>query len=374
MTPRELRHELHRFPELSGAETETARRILDFFRPLGADQTWTGLGGTGSAFAFGTPESGPTVLLRCELDALPIHESMDLSYRSTRPGVGHKCGHDGHMAILGEVGRRLAVRRPSRGRVVLLFQPAEETGAGASAVLADPRFAEIQPDVVYALHNLPGFPLGEVVVKDGSFNCASRGLTARFSGRTSHAAEPENGLSPAGAMAATVTGLTDLRLEGSGESAFVTVVGARLGEKAFGTAPGEAEVYATLRTESDEAMADLVTRAEDLVREAAARDGLRCEIAYEDVFAATANAPEAVERVRRAVSRLGMTVREMDCPFRWSEDFGRFTATCQGALFGLGAGEEHPALHHPDYDFPDALIETGAELLVALIDDVLGTR
>ena len=135
MTPVELRHELHRNPELSGRERETARRIADFFAPLGPERALEGLGGTGLAFVFEGADAGPTVLLRADLDALPIREANDFGHRSQVDGVSHKCGHDGHMAILAESGRRLARRRPARGRVVLLFQPSEETGAGAAAAM-----------------------------------------------------------------------------------------------------------------------------------------------------------------------------------------------------------------------------------------------
>ena len=363
----ELRRELHRYPELSGCERETARRILEFFRPLRPDLVLERLGGTGLAFAFGSGD-GPSILLRCELDALPIHETTELPYRSLHDGVSHKCGHDGHMAILAEVACRLASKRPHRGRVVLLFQPAEEIGAGAAAVLGDPRFESLRPDVVYALHNLPGFPLGRVLLKDGPFNCASRGLTVRFHGRTSHAAEPEKGLSPARAMAETITDLASLRPEdGRG---FVTVVGARLGAEAFGTSPGDAEVHATLRTETDASMASLKRRAEASARERAERDGLGFEVSYRDVFAATANAPAAVARLRRVADRPSTLERAE--PFRWSEDFGRFTARFEGALFGLGAGEECPPLHDPSYDFPDELIDIGADIFERLIEDFLG--
>ena len=387
-TAQELRHELHRHPELSGQETETARRILGFFHPLKPDLTLTGLGGTGLAFGFGAAESseGPTVMLRCELDALPIQEWNELPYRSTVDGVAHKCGHDGHMAILAAVALELAQRRPARGRVVLLFQPAEENGAGAEAVLADPQFEQIRPDFIFALHNLPGFPIGQILVKDGPFNCASRGMTVHFRGKTSHAAQPENGVSPALALSESIRQLGALPTTKSDQIAFVTVVGAKLGNKAFGTSPGDAEIYATLRTESDDAMDLLVREAEDLVRGLAKADGLEVDITYEDVFGATANDPKACDFVRRAAA--GHQLREMNATFPWSEDFGRFTAQVPsdkvpgvqipgdqvlgaripGALFGLGAGEDMPALHHPDYDFPDELIDSGVQIFLRILD------
>lgn len=366
-----LRHELHRCPELSGSETETAARIVRFFSPLCPDALLTGLGGVGVAAVFAGGGPGPTLLLRAELDALAIQELNHLPYRSARPNISHKCGHDGHMAILVAVGRQLAGKRPARGRVVLLFQPAEETGAGAAAVIQDPQFPAIAPDFVFALHNLPGFPLGSVVVRDGPFTAASRGAIIGLVGATAHAAQPETGRSPALAMAQIVESLSCLPADiaPSSEGAFATVVGAQLGNKAFGTAPGEAEIWATLRSETDSAMERIVAYNERLVADAAARFNLDWSLAYSDIFSATLNSPAANEVVRR--SRGDNGVIELESPFRWSEDFGRFTAIAEGALFGIGAGEEMPELHNGDYDFPDALISPAAEIFRRIIGHYL---
>ena len=191
-----LRHALHRRPEVSGDEAETADRIADELTNLGADRIWRGLGGHGVAAEFTGASDGPTVLLRCELDGLPIREISDLPYRSEVEGKGHLCGHDGHMVSILGVAMHLA-RRPACGRVILLFQPAEETGAGAQAVIDDPRWAEIKPDYAFAYHNLPGRPLGEIGLRAGPGNCASRGMQILLEGKSSHAAAPQDGLSPA---------------------------------------------------------------------------------------------------------------------------------------------------------------------------------
>ena len=201
-----FRREIHQFPELSGLEAETAKRVLQFFQPLNPDLTITNLGGHGLAFVFGQ-SVGPTVLLRCELDALPIKEENEFSYRSESPFISHKCGHDGHMAILSAVGMRLSKQRPTKGRVVLLFQPAEEVGSGSSAVISDPQFQTIKPDFAFALHNLPGFPFGQIVLRHGVFACASRGMSISLKGKTAHAAQPDTGISPAPAMCQVISEL-----------------------------------------------------------------------------------------------------------------------------------------------------------------------
>ncbi|WP_321391449.1 amidohydrolase [uncultured Desulfuromusa sp.] len=368
----ELRHQLHQNPELSGGEAKTAERIIRFFTPLCPEALIKKLGGNGIAVVFSGNDPGPTVLLRAELDALPIQETIDGPYRSIYPNISHKCGHDGHMAILAAVGIKLAAKRPLQGRVVLLFQPAEETGAGAAAVIADPRYAEIAPDLVFALHNLPGFPLGQVVIRDGTFASASRGITIKLSGATAHAAQPETGCSPALAMAQIITRLSGLSAQSfaSAEAAFVTIVGAQLGSKSFGTAPGKAEIWATLRSETDAVMESMIAETEQIISAAAFASSLDYSINYSDIFQATVNSQSANDVIRSSCRN--ESVVEPAKPFRWSEDFGCFTSMTSGALFGIGAGKGSAELHNSHYDFPDALIEPAAQLFCEIIDRSLG--
>ncbi|ALN72172.1 amidohydrolase [Aureimonas sp. AU20] len=360
-----FRRRLHQAPEVSGEEAETAEAVaarLAAFRP---DQLLRGLGGHGVAAVFEGAAPGRSLLLRCELDALPIQEISDVPHRSRVPGKGHLCGHDGHSAILTLVAAELSRRRPARGRVVLLFQPAEETGAGAAAVIADPAFSAIAPDMALSLHNWPGLSLGEVALREGPVNCASRGLRITLSGKTAHASMPQDGLSPMPALARLMPALAALGPGGALDERFrlVTVTHARLGEPAFGIAPGEAEIWATLRTLRNEAMDALVREAEALVAAEAEAAGLRYALAYDDVFRHCENHPEAVALLRRALDAAGIA-HAPGTPMYPSEDFGRFADLSPSAMLFLGAGTDHPRLHNPDYDFPDELIAIGARVFL----------
>ncbi|MFO1075455.1 MAG: amidohydrolase [Geminicoccaceae bacterium] len=368
------RRELHRWPELSGQEVETARKVEATLAASGPDRIVATLGGHGVAALYEGAGPGPTVMLRAELDGLPIDEIGDVSYRSAVPGRGHLCGHDGHMATLMAVARVLRRERPRRGRAVLLFQPAEENGAGAVAVLADPRFAEIAPDWAFALHNLPGLALGQVALAEGPVNCASRGMRIALTGRTAHASMPEHGISPMTAMASVMPELTALGSGGTLTKHYrlVTITHAWMGAPAFGIAPGQAEVWATLRTLTDAGMAGLCGEAERLARDTAAGAGLGVEIEYADIFVHCENDPEAVAQLCRALGAEGIPVGAGELPMRASEDFGRFGKVARPAMFFLGAGEDHPSLHNPDYDFPDELIEIGARVFVRTLRQLLG--
>ncbi|MGB0913874.1 MAG: amidohydrolase [Phaeobacter italicus] len=368
-----LRHALHQIPEVSGAEEKTAAYITTYLRAYAPDRLLTGLGGHGVAAVYDGAADGPTVMIRCELDGLPIEELSDQPYRSTHAGRGHLCGHDGHMTMVAALAEDLAAERPARGRVVLMFQPAEETGKGAPAVVADPAFGEIAPDYAFSLHNLPGLAVGQIALCSGPANCASRGMRIRLSGRTSHAAAPQDGVSPAGAMAQLLPGLVAL---GGGtdlgpDYALVTLTHARLGEATFGIAPGEGEVWATLRTVNDTRMAQLIEEATALVGKVCAEQGLGHEISFDDVFEACTNNPEAVAVLQKACERVGLGVAMQDRPQRWSEDFGQFGKGAKAAMFWLGSGEDQPQLHNPDYDFPDAAIPVGAGLFRAVVSELL---
>lgn len=361
-----LRQELHQYPELSGQEHKTANRIREFFEPLKPDRILGNLGGEGLAIIYKGEEKGTNTLIRCELDGLPIREDNVFSYKSKIRGKSHSCGHDGHMAIVSGVGMALARNRPTRGSVILLFQPAEETGEGAARVLDSDGFASLKPDFAFALHNLPGYKANTILLRQGVFAAASKGIEIKLKGRTSHAAFPEDGNSPAPALAQIVLGLQQLpgRFEGF---SLVTVVNAQLGELSFGTTPGDAVVRATLRTYDNLVMEDLVHAAEELVRQLAQASQLDFAIRYRDCFESTVNCPEAFFLVNKAADQLRYPVEFLKAPLRWSEDFGQFSKAAKTAIFGVGAGIDHPQLHESVYDFPDEIIPVGVDMFMSIL-------
>jgi amidohydrolase len=363
-----LRKTLHRYPELSGNERQTAGWVKAFLEKQGPERMIENIGGHGLAAIFDSGQEGPTILFRADLDALPIQEVNTFDYKSQHEGVSHKCGHDGHTAILAGVAAVLGRERPDKGRVVLLFQGEEETGQGAEKVIRDPLFQEILPDQVYALHNLPGYPEKAIVIKDGPFASASKGMIIELTGRSSHAAHPEQGNSPGLVLPELIGGLQGIPAEKSAFRDFVllTIIHVKLGELAFGTNPGKGVVMATLRSFLNDDMKVFTRRSESLVKTLADRNGLEASIRYTEVFPATHNQKEATETVRKAAKAIGARVLGIEEPFRWSEDFGHFTQQFPGALFGIGSGEKHPSLHNNDYDFPDEIIETGIAMFLEI--------
>ncbi|GGK76286.1 amidohydrolase [Rufibacter glacialis] len=368
----QLRKYLHQHPELSGQEQETARFLQRYLQAFQPSDLLSGLGsGTGLVALWDSGQPGPTILFRAELDALPIPEEEAGSafpYFSRNAGVSHKCGHDGHATMVAGLAPFLQENPPARGKVGLLFQPAEETGEGAAALLQDPRFTNLKPDYIFGLHNLPGFPEGQVVLREGGFCAASRGMRITLEGRTSHAAEPEKAHSPAACVARLLQELPQIpqRLAAR-QLVLLTLTHARLGEPSFSITPGMAVVQATLRAFQETDMQQLIATTEQVVRQEAQAAGLGVQISYEEVFSATENHPEAFALLQTVAQEAGVDVALPKEPFRWSEDFGRYAQIAKIGFFGLGAGEQQPNLHHPAYDFPDQLIPHGLRMYQALV-------
>ncbi len=330
------------------------------------------VGGNGVLVVFDLGTGGRTVVIRCELDALPIMENDNLEYHSVRDGISHKCGHDGHMAIVARVASMLRNVNASRGKVLLLFQPAEETGMGAKQVLDDPVFGRYVPDHIIALHNLPGFELNSIIIKPGLFNAEVISVIIGLKGKTSHASEPENGVNPALAISALIQAFEQLQNTDSGEEMrLLTPIQIEMGEEAFGVSAGDGVLKYTVRAWSADSLRLLKTEILEIANEVAERMNLDVSVEWVQHFAACHNSEALVDVIVESAQKLDLAVVNREEAFRFGEDFGLFTQRIDGAMFGLGAGVDTPPLHSDVYDFPDELIETGAEMFVAIIERLL---
>lgn len=369
----QLRHELHKYPEVSGKETKTAQQILDFLSNYAPDELITNIGGEGILAIYKGKEDGKSILFRCELDALPIQEINSFNYKSVYKGVSHKCGHDGHMAILCGLAKTLHENPLEKGTVMLLFQPAEENGNGAKRVLNDSKFDAIQLDFAFALHNLPGYKKHQIVIKNNTFTCAVNSMIIQLHGKTSHAGEPENGINPALAIAEIIqvfnskinTNLT------SENYCLITPIYIDMGEKAYGVSAGYAEIHFTIRSNSNKQMRNIESELEKNAKEITSKFNLKTNINWTQSFQANENNVEAANYIRKATSNLDLPILEKELPFSFGEDFGLFTQKFKGAMFGLGSGESTPSLHNPDYDFPDEIIETGIIVFHQITKEIL---
>ena len=360
-----FRHRLHAHPELSGKERQTHDAIAAYLKDLQPTCLYERVGGYGLIAAFGGTERD-AVVFRADMDALPVQERTPLPYASQCEGVAHKCGHDGHTAILLRLAERLSERMRQGGltrTALLLFQPAEETGEGSRRMLEADVLQKYRVSAIYALHNLPGYPLGQLVFRYGTFAAASVGVALHLQGRQTHAAFPEKGVNPGLAVAAIVQRAAAMnrspeRTDDSFRQA--TLIQVRLGKEAFGTSAGEADVLFTLRAYTNRGMEALKADFLAMAEEEAKGRGLKLTVAWKEPFHATENHDVEVKKMVRIAEKEGFAYSMAETPFRWSEDFADYLMRYPGAFFGIGSGEGQPELHHPDFDFPDALIGSAA--------------
>lgn len=368
-----LRKELHAHPELSGLEHGTKKRIQKFVAQHGPSAQIQNLGETGFAILYEFPEKGKTIAIRCELDALPIEESNAFPYKSQTKGVSHKCGHDGHMAIVSGLLFWLESRQNLQGKVVLLFQPAEETGKGAVNIVNNESFKALNIDYLFALHNIPKEPLHSIILPSKGFSAEVISLIIDLKGKESHASEPENGINPALAVAQIVKELAQLKVSDPNNVHFalLTPVHILMGEKAYGISPAHAELHYTLRTWDSKQMDMLKSNILDVVERISSQFGLQQAVEWLEYFPASSNALECCTAIKEAAKERNLTLVEKPHPFKFGEDFGWYAKTYKCAMFGLGAGINTPALHNADYDFPDEIIETGITMFATIIKNLL---
>jgi amidohydrolase len=369
----QLRQELHQFPEVSGNEKETAKRVLAFLSKYKPNEIITNLGGAGILAIYKGKQEGKSVLFRCELDALPIQEINSFVHKSAYEGVSHKCGHDGHMAILCGMAKKIFKNPLEKGTVMLLFQPAEEDGNGAKRVLDDSNFKDIKPDFAFALHNLPGFKKHQIIIKENTFTCAVNSMIIQLEGKTAHAGEPENGINPALAISEIIT-LFNSKINNeiaSNQYCLITPIHINMGEKAYGVSAGYGEVHFTVRSNSNVFMQKTERKLEQIASEIAIKHSLKLNIHWTESFQANENNKEAVNYIKKSALNLNLNTLEKKLPFTFGEDFGLFTQHFKGAMLGLGSGENTPSLHNPDYDFPDDIIETGGNIFYQISKEIL---
>lgn len=359
----ELRHALHRRPELSLHEEETGRILRSFLRANTTLQI-TECDGWFYAVKPGTDPDADAIAFRADMDALPIDEQIELPYASERPGVSHKCGHDGHCAALCGLALELEHRQPER-TVFLIFQKAEEIGAGAA--LAARLIDERRIREIYAFHNLSGWPENAVVYRRGLTQPASEGVKILFTGRQSHASAPEDGRNPSEVIADTVLHIRDLVKKEHKGMVLCTITGIECGSGDFGISAGEGSLSVTLRAEEEAEMQEMEDDILTYARERAAEQEIEVEAQICDRFPETRNSDAGIDKVIAAADLLRAESYSMDRMWRASEDFGHYLKRCAGAMFYIGNGEKWPALHTAEYDFNDRILATAVDMFMEVM-------
>lgn len=377
----ELRQDLHKHPELGFEEERTQGVIRAWLEQHGyapRDSAKTGLVADLSPDLVAGRANGRTVALRADIDCLPMTELTNLPYRSVHAGRAHKCGHDGHTAILMGTAAILARHKDALpGNVRLLFQPAEEgvRGGGARVMVAEGALEGVSE--VYGLHNWPAWPLGEVRVKAGAMMAQVHSFEIELIGKGGHGSQPQLARDPIVAASHLVTALQTVVSRGFGyEGGAVLSVCSFQAGTTNNVIPERAKLSGTIRTFDAAATERTLARFREIIRGVSATFGVECNETIEVGYPVLMNDPGCAEVVRRvATEALGAAaVSDGQLPMAGGEDFAYFAESRPSAYFFLGAkrGEEDtPVCHHPDFDFDDRLIPLGIELFLRIVLDRL---
>lgn len=373
----QIRHLLHSIAETSGNEKKTAHTIHNYLKQCKPQQILTDIAGNAIVAVFDSNKPGPILAFRAELDALPIQEKNIISYKSLHEGVSHSCGHDGHMTILLGLGFWVQNNIENYcGKILLIFQPSEENAQGAKLVIEQLKKLSLQPDYIFAIHNIPGYKKGSVLLKKNVFCAGSIGMIIKLIGKTSHAAYPHHGKNPVQAMNIIIDQFLNLStiLQLDKDNSFLTIIHVKLGEVAFGTSPGDATIMCTFRSFSDSEMKTMTNHAEDIVKKISVQHHLQYTIEWIDYFPAVYNDEQCITTIENISGLISLPIQHLHQPMRWSEDFSFFLQNIPGAMIGVGAGLNHAQLHNPDYDFPDEIIEPTLTLYKKIIQKFLSPQ
>lgn len=373
------RRDLHRHPEIAFEEVRTMGVVAERLRELGLTPR-TGVGGTGVVAVWDTGRPGPTVLARADMDALPVPDEKQVDYRSTRTGANHACGHDGHVAVLLSVIEALRAEEAQlRGRMVFVFQPAEEIVRGAEAMLADGALDGLEIDHVLGLHLSTMHPTGVVAIREGPALAATDTFTIIVHGRGGHAAKPHETVDPIVVSAHLVLALQTLvsRERDPVDQAVISVTRVH-GGTAFNIVPESVELAGTLRTFRAATRETMERRIRGVAEGVAATHRARTTIDWTAGSPALLNDVAATARMRRVAQRVAGSehVRE-NALLMGGDDMALWLQRAPGCYFFVGAngGEDSSwPHHHPRFDLDEAALPLAVELFAEGIVDLLGTR
>lgn len=373
------RRQLHMYPETAFEEHKTAAFIAEKLREIGIE-TVEAVGGTGVVGTLTVGSGGSAIALRADIDALNLQEQTNLPYSSKNPGKMHGCGHDGHTATLLGAAKLLSERRNFCGTVRFIFQPAEEPGKGAHAMLKDGLLDRFPFDEIYGIHNFPTIPAGKLATCRGGFNAGEDNFKIVIHGAGGHSSAPQNLNDPLVVAAEIILSLQTIvsRNVSPMETAVISCTEIYT-DGARNAIPGTVTITGDTRTYSPAIQEKIENRMRELCEGICAAYHMTCDFSYTNEFAPTINNPHAVDAlVKTAKAYFGADNINDDCsPSTGSEDFGAFLVDRPGCFANLGTGRPGQALiplHNPCFDYNDECLVPGAEFLAQLVADRLPVK
>ena len=369
------RRDFHEHPELRYEERRTARKVAETLKTVGVDEIATGIGRTGvvGVIRGRSDRSGRVIGLRADMDALPIEEATDVPYRSKTPGVMHACGHDGHTAMLLGAAKYLAETRNFDGTAVVIFQPAEEGGAGAKAMIEDGLLDRWNIQEVYGMHNLPGLPIGQFAIRPGPLMAAADRIRIEVEGRGAHAARPHESVDTVLVACAIVQAVQSI-VSRNVDPLDAAVVSITMVQAGFtdNVIPQTALLVGTARTLRPETRDLVERRLREIVEGTAALHGAQAKLTYRRDYPVVVNhAQETSFAAKVAAEIVGQDKVETNIlPIMGGEDFAFMLNERPGAFIFAGNGDS-AGLHNPAYNFNDDLIPVGVSYWARLVETAM---
>jgi amidohydrolase len=373
------RHDFHMHPELGLEETRTSALVAERLEAMGYE-VHRGVGVTGVVGVLRNGTGNRAIGLRADMDALPMEEENGFAHKSTKPGLMHGCGHDGHTTMLLGAAKYLAETKNFDGTVNLIFQPAEEGRGGALAMLKDGLFQRFPCDEIYGLHNRPGLPVGHFAMRSGAMMAGAAFWDIHIHGKGGHGARPESTIDPVVVGAQIVTAFQSIvaRNVAPIDTAVVSTTSFTAGQ-AYNVIPEHVHLRGTVRTYKVETMRMVEERMRSLASSIAAGFGATAELVFNEITVPVINAEEATQAIADTAAALvgEAQVDRNRAPVMGSEDFSYMMQEVPGAYVFVGNGEGQLGgceVHNPKYDFNDAAIPYGAGILAGIVEQRLAKR
>ena len=371
------RHDFHAHPELLFDVQRTAGKVADLCRSFGCDQVVTGIGRTGVVVVIKGQQtgSGRVVALRADMDALPIQEQTGVSYASNTPGKMHACGHDGHTAMLLGAAQYLAETRNFDGTAVLIFQPAEEGGGGGREMVEAGMMERFAIQEVYGMHNMPGIPVGQFAIRPGPMMAAADQFDITVTGKGGHAAKPQDCVDPLVVAAHIVVALQTIASRNIDplQSVVVSVCTMEGDSTAHNVIPQVVKMRGTTRSMTEPVRDLAQRRVEEIVHGSAAVFGAVATIDYRRGYPVTVNAAENTVYAAEVARGVAGVVTTDVAPMMAAEDFSYMLNARPGAYIFVGNGDT-AMVHHPAYNFDDAVIPFGASWYAGMVEARMPAR
>lgn len=366
------RRDFHEHPEILYEVHRTAGIVAEKLREFGCDEVVEGIGRTGvvGIIKGNTDTKGKVVGLRADMDALPMPDMSGAPYASKTPGASHACGHDGHTAMLLGAAKYLCETRRFDGTAVVIFQPAEEGGAGGRAMCEDGLMERWNVQEVYGLHNMPGLPVGSFHIRPGALLASADEFNVTIHGVGGHAAMPHKTVDPVVAASNVVQALQSVKSRNLDpvKQLVISVCTFRTETEAYNIIPASVHLRGTVRT-LDPAVRDMAeARFTEIVRNTAEAFGATADIDYQRGYPVTVNHDANTDYAIEAARAISSEVRPDTQPLLGGEDFAFMLEERPGAYIFLGIGEGRPNVHHPEYDFNDEAIPAGCSWLAEMAE------